>query len=433
MYILYSMTTKSIYFKRRALLTNTYTRTLFVIASGKEANRSHSVKYRFKPCANFSYLCGLHLSESLLLIIGKKTYLFSETPSDQIWGEHTEISNQDKYLLEGITIEPLSRLETLIKDSLGRFDRIAMTFGLDKDIENRIFAMVSYDRNFKKLLHNPITVCDSRLLIGQLRLKKDENEIEQLKEACARTSKVHRELMRIPLIGKTERQVSNWIEAHFLMEDMQWASYETIVGVGSRSTILHARASDLIIKNADSVLVDAGGEWKGYCADVTRVVPAGSGFSENQKSIYNIVLSAQKLVLRAIRPGTSLKDLHSIATESLIEGLVKKCHYKEALVRDNIKKLMPHSTSHWIGMDVHDPAPYIDDAGNEIRLSSGMTFTVEPGLYFRDSKEFAKYAGIGVRIEDNVVVTENGNEVLTDVPREVDEIEQLRVICENQN
>lgn len=421
----FRMTDSSTYLRRRILLGNTYSRTLFVIPSGDEAKRSHSVKFRFKPAADFSYLCGLHLSGSFLIILGSQTYLLQDTPHDQIWGEHTALASEDAPRLEGIILEPVSRMEDIILDLVGQFDRIAISLSRDQRVEDRLLSIISYDRRSRDRLRLPITLSDSRLLVGTIRLNKDEGEVAALKEASLRTSRVHRNLMRQPLIGKSERQVSNWVEAGFLMEDMQWISYETVVGAGDRSTILHARATDQIIKKDDWILIDAGGEWDGYCADVTRAFPANSVFTRPQRSVYSIVLEAQKLVIRSVRPGQTLQELHGLATQSLIEGLMKAGHSEE-VVRTKMNHLMPHSTSHWIGMDVHDPCPHLDDNGQALRLSPGMTFTVEPGLYFRERDEFREYLGIGVRIEDDVVVTEKGCEQLSSVPKEIEEIEQLR-------
>jgi Xaa-Pro aminopeptidase len=206
---------------------------------------------------------------------------------------------------------------------------------------------------------------------------------------------------------------------------MQWTAYETIVGSGDRSTLLHARATDKVVHDGELVLIDAGGEWCGYCADITRVVPAGGKFSAKQREIYQTVLIAQKAAIAKVRPSVTLQEIHAVATEALIEQLSRLGHAEDEL-RRNIGQLMPHSTSHWIGLDVHDPCPYVDDTGSLIRLQAGMSFTVEPGLYFRSKEIFPEFYGIGVRIEDDVVVTETGCEILTSAPKELEEVEFLR-------
>lgn len=410
---------------RRSTIGNTYSRTLFVIPSGSSAKRSHSVHYRFKPASDFVYLCGLHVSDALLLILGEKIYLLSEKNEDKVWGESHALTDEDTPLSKDIIFDSLSRLQDIVRDHIHEFDRIAISLNRDHGTEASLLSSISYDRKLRGRKGAPLAICDSRTLVGTARLVKSKEEILNLKEAGARSSKVHTLLMQQPLIGKTERQICNFIEAGFLLEDMQWTAYETVVGSGHRSTILHARATDRVVQDGDSVLIDAGGEWNGYCSDITRVLPAGRKFSEEQKHIYQVVLTAQKAALAAVKPGNTLKGIHDLGQEVLVEGLAR-LGLSESLVRQNMAELMPHSTSHWMGLDVHDPSPHMDDSGNPIRLGSGMCFTVEPGLYFRGSELFKRYDGIGVRIEDDVIVTESGCELLSAVPKEVEEIEQLR-------
>lgn len=348
-----------------------------------------------------------------------------ENHEDKIWGEGTVLTDDDISLSKGVIFESLNRLQEIVRGHINEIDRIAVSLNRDHNLENALFCALSYDRNLRGRKGSPIAICDSRTLVGTVRLTKSSEEIFNLKEAGARSSKVHRLLMQQPLIGKTERQISNFIEAGFLLEDMQWTAYETIVGSGNRSTLLHARATERVVQNGDSLVIDAGGEWHGYCSDITRVLPAGKTFSDKQKKIYQVVLKAQKAAIALVKPGTSLQEIHDLTKEVLIDGL-EHLKLSQDLVRQNIDRLMPHSTSHWMGMDVHDPCPYIDDSGAFVRLTSGMCFTVEPGLYFRFQEPFGEYNGIGVRIEDNVVVTNTGCELLSAVPKEVEEIEQIR-------
>lgn len=413
---------------RRSALGNTYSRTLFVIPSGSDAKRSHSVKYRFKPASDFSYLCGLHVADALLLILGEKTYLLSEKNEDKIWGENSALTDEDVLFSKDIIFESLSRLQDIVRDHIHEFDRMAISLCRDQHTETSLLSSISYDRKLRGRKGAPLVICDSRPLVGTVRLVKSSEEILSLKEAGARSSKVHTLLMQQPLIGKTERQISNFIEAGFLLEDMQWTAYETIVGSSRRSTILHARATDRLIQDGDSILVDAGGEWNGYCSDITRVLPAGRKFSQMQKQIYQVVLTAQKSALATVKPGNTLQEIHDLGQEVLIEELAR-LGLLGTLVRQSMGELMPHSTSHWMGLDVHDPSPYTDDSGGPMRLGSGMCFTVEPGLYFNGLEPFKKYNGIGVRIEDDVIVTESGCELLSAVPKEVEEIEQLRSLA----
>jgi len=384
-----------------------------VIPSGHGAHRSHSVQYRFKVASDFYYLSGLQISDAVLVIAGSKTFLLQNQNLDQVWGEFSGLSANDSSLLGDIQLESISNLQSVLNDLSGQFDRIAISFGRDQKVEDTVMQNIQFQRRGGRSRNYALEICDSRTLVGSLRAVKD------LKEAGLRSSKVHEALMQQKLVGQTEREISNWIEAQFLLENMQWPSYETIVGAGARSTILHARATDQIIQNNQLVLIDAGAEWKGYCADITRTLPSGLKFSVEQKYVYNIVLEAQKAALAMIRPEVTLQQIHERVFEVFNERLQTKIP---------LKQLMPHSTSHWIGLDVHDPCAYLDDQGNAIQFKAGMCFTVEPGLYFNQVEGFEKYNGIGVRIEDDVVVTNQGYELLTAVHKEIDEIEQLRAI-----
>lgn len=417
------MNNTNIYRNRKEALVQNYARTLFVIPSGHGAHRSHSVQYRFKVASDFFYLSGLQISDAVLVIAGKKVYLLQNEKQDQVWGEFSGLNKEDQALLIDVQLESIENLKKLIHDLSDQFDRIAVSFGRDQKVEETVLQAVQFQRRFGRSRSFALDVCDSRTLVGSIRLVKDQNELNHLKEAGYRSSVVHQSLMQQNLVGKSERQVSNWIEAQFLLQNMQWTSYETIVGSGSRSTILHARATDQVIQPNQLILVDAGAEWNGYCADITRTFPSGLKFSTEQKYVYEIVLEAQKAALHEVRPGTSLQKIHEKVLQVFQERLE---------IQGPLKRFMPHSTSHWLGLDVHDPCAYVDDRGQALLLKPGMTFTVEPGLYFNQIEGFEKLDGIGVRIEDDVVVTEKGYDLLTAVQKEVDEIEQLRAIGHSQ-
>ena len=398
------MTTTNHYQNKRHALTNRYSRTLFVIPSGQEAQRSHSVRYRFKVSSDFYYLCGLNLSDAILIIAGPQSYLVQKNDHDQIWGEHTSIDETEFHKLSGLMVENNLRLNEILQQLAPEFDRIAMPLSRAAKVEEVVMQEVAFSRKASRQRLRPIDLCDSRSLIGTLRTVKEPSEIELLKQAGQRSSAVHELAMRQSWVGRTERELSNFIEGHFLLQDMQFTSYETIVGSGNRAAILHARATDKVILKDELILVDAGAEWRGYCADITRTWPSGRAFSEKQRQVYSLVLQAQTHALKLIRPGVTLQEIHNTATSLLSE-------------------IMPHSTSHWIGLDVHDPCAYVDDRGDQVKLEVGMCFTVEPGLYAD---------GMGVRIEDDVVVTATGFEFLSTATKEIEEIEVLRAASDDK-
>ena len=421
------MNLTKIYEKRRQDLGETFSRTLFIISSGLEKPRSHSVFYKYKVPSDFFYFTGLSANpESVLIIFRQQAYLFLKEQDKQsvLWDGWNIFSDEEKNILGNLKIESLTRLNEFIQEQVRECDRISLPIGRDEYIDQMVFAIAKYNGAHGKRKSGMLMICDSRLLIGQMRMIKEPYEIEQLKIAGKKTSSSFVNLMKKSFVNHSEKEIGNWIELEFLKEDMAWTAYVTIVGSAERSTILHGRPTSKIIKDSEIVLIDAGGEWNGYCSDVTRVIPAGKRFSAEQRSIYRSVLEAQTDVIKSIHPGLTLKSLDTMARE-LLFGNLQRVGLDKSVLEEHIQDLMPHSTSHWIGLDVHDPAPYVDDAGKEMQLRAGMCFTIEPGVYFRQQK-FAEYFGIGVRIEDDVVVTETGCDLLTHVPKQVEEIEELR-------
>lgn len=402
------------YQNRRHRLGGLHPRTLFLISSGRVAARSHSVNHRFKTAGDFSYLTGLDAAEGVLLVLDDQAWLFSREENEPQWGEDHVI---DEESTRGLALLPRNALVGFLEKLQGGFDRIAMPINRDRALQGEVLDRLAYRRRAARSISNTPSLVDSSLLVGRLRLLKEPQEIELLREAGLRSSRVHELLRSRDLAGLTEREVANWIEAQFLLAGLEWPAYQTIVGSGARATILHARPTDRVIGRDELVLIDAGGEWRGYCADITRVFPAGGGFSDRQFEIYQVVLRAQREALKLVAPGASLSAIHLRAAEELQAGLEGLGLAREKL-RNAWAEISPHFTSHWIGRDVHDPSPHLADDGSEIVLQPGMCLTVEPGLYFRDGRVSAAHEGIGVRIEDNVVVTVDGHENLTTAPKD---------------
>jgi Xaa-Pro aminopeptidase len=345
------------------------------------------------------------------------------TKEDLVWGEDAPL---DGTRLGDIEFLPQEKLDGLVHALAAEADRIAAPVGRVDSIDRLLLSAIGYRRRGSLKLARVLALCDSRTLIGSLRHIKDEGEIELLRRAARATSFVHAQVMNQTLVGRSEREIANFIEAEFMKKGLQWTAYETIVGSGQRSTVLHARAGDRMIVEGEIVLIDAGGEWRGYCADVTRALPSGRRFTPAQRQVYSVVLEAQKLAIAAVAPGRTLGGIHELACNALREGLLA-LDLKWPNGKPDLNRLMPHGTSHWLGLDVHDPSPHLRDDGSEILLERGMCFTVEPGLYFRESEVAPLgYGGIGVRIEDDVVVGNQKADVLTSAPKEIDEIEALR-------
>ncbi|NDD04792.1 MAG: Xaa-Pro dipeptidase [Proteobacteria bacterium] len=266
-----------------------------------------------------------------------------------------------------------------------------------------------------------------------MRLIKSQQEIATLQIASNITAQAHTEAMRHCKPGMFEYEIEAALFHSFRAAGAGRLGYGSIVASGPNACVLHYVNNDRKMTDKDLLLIDAGAEFNYYTADITRCFPVGARFSPEQKEVYQSILLAQKECVAMARPGKTLKEIHHHAVEVLTEELkrlkVLKGSTKELIKSEAYRPYYPHGTGHWLGMDVHDIGRYYDkDYQDARKLKAGMVFTVEPGLYFApDSKAPAKLKGIGIRIEDDILITEKGHQVLTGaVPKEVEEIESLR-------
>jgi Xaa-Pro aminopeptidase len=262
-----------------------------------------------------------------------------------------------------------------------------------------------------------------------MRLLKEPGEIEIMRRAAEISCTAHREAARLCWDGNYEYELEAALGHAFRRLGGSGPAYGTIVGGGKNATILHYVVNDQKLRGGDLCLVDAGVELEGYASDVTRTYPVGGRFEGPGREVYEVVLAAQDAALAACRPGTTLPDIHKITVRCLIEGMVSlgllTGTVDDLFKSESYREYYMHGTSHWIGLDVHDAGSYTTK-GKALKLSPGMTFTVEPGLYIPadDASAPEHLRGIGVRIEDDVLVTENGIENFNHaIPKKLDEIE----------
>jgi Xaa-Pro aminopeptidase len=277
----------------------------------------------------------------------------------------------------------------------------------------------------------PTAILDPSVQLHETRLRKNSAEIALLRQAAAISAAGHVAAMEQCRPGMYEFQLEAIVEGTFRERGASGTAYPSIVGAGFNSTILHYNTNRQQIHDGDLVLIDAGAEYQGFCGDITRTFPANGRFTRPQQAIYEAVLHANEEVIRLVRPGVSWTALHERAVEVLTDSLLSlgllAGDRREAIEKGTYRRFFMHRTGHWLGMDVHDVGAYRTRDSWRI-LEPGMVFTVEPGLYFSPGTEglLPEFANIGVRIEDDVVVTETGCEVLTSgVPKQVAEIEQI--------
>jgi Xaa-Pro aminopeptidase len=308
-------------------------------------------------------------------------------------------------------------------------------FAVDKALDQEILHYLSNQRVRRlKTAYPPHTIIDPTVIIGEMRLHKSAEEIQYMQRAADISAEAHVEAMKRTRPGMNEFQVESLIEAFMRENGASGVAYNSIIGGGENATILHYVENNRPLKDGDLILIDAGAEYNGYAADITRTFPVNGKFTQAQRDVYDVVLDVQLKCIEYTTVGNTVKGRQEYSIELLTEGM-KKLGLLKGKTKDLIKnkaymKYYMHGVGHYLGMDVHDAGRYFTDqtARNSRPFAPGMVLTVEPGLYIPpdDRSAPAKYRGIGVRIEDDVVVTEDGNINLTaKVPKDPDEVETV--------
>jgi len=324
----------------------------------------------------------------------------------------------------------VAEMEAKLEEYLARGGTLWYRLGFSPEWDERVVRILQKLRaRIRTGVRAPDTVRDSGTVLHELRLVKSPEEVERLRRAAEITAEAHMAARRDGRPGAREYQVQSEIEYAFRRRGGTGPGYGTIVATGPNATVLHYRAGDAELKAGELCLVDAGGEFGLYTADVTRTFPVSGEFTKAQRKAYDVVLAAQEAGISAVRPGVTIDALHDLVVRKLVEGMIAigllQGKPEERIADGSYKKYYMHRTSHWLGMDVHDVGPYHVD-GNSRALAPGNVITVEPGLYVAsdDAGAPAEFRGIGIRIEDDILVTKDGHENLTAaVPKLPDEVE----------
>lgn len=413
---------------------------IVIVPNKSPAIRSHDVEYLFKPDPDFFYLTGFDEPHSVC-ILKKHTqnkhsfilFVEEKVKEKEIWvGKITGIpSAKSKYKAdESYSIKDFRQN---LKSHLLGFENVYFPVGKDKDLTNLISNIVNELRNSNRAGKKaPKTIIDSREMIHNCRLIKDSYEIECLKKACEITKDAHMLAMTCARPGMYEYELEALIEYKFKSSGSSGPAYPSIVGSGNNATTLHYIKNNKKIQKNDLVLIDAGCEFNNYAADLTRTYPVTKKFTSEQKDIYEIVLEAQLKTIAQVKKGKTFKNAFDKSVSVIVDGLKElkllKGSKEEIIKKKKYKKFYMHNIGHWLGLDVHDAGPYLDIKNSSIKLAPGMVMTVEPGIYIsNEEKDVPKgFRGIGIRIEDDVLITKSGNKVLTEgIPKTVDEIEAL--------
>jgi Xaa-Pro aminopeptidase len=411
--------------------------TVAVLPNAPVANRNRDVDYPYRSDSNFHYLTGFDEPESVLVLIpgrehGEYILFCRERDLDkEIWdgyraGQDGAINNfgaDDSY--------PISDLDDILPGLLEDKEKVYYTMGNQPSFDQHMVSWLNHLRQASRSgKHSPTEIIELEHCLNELRLFKSSQEIKAMKQVAKASVQAHIRAMQFTKPGKWEYEVEAEIIHEFMKHGCRSPAYLSIVGGGENGCILHYIENNAKLKNNDLLLIDAGAEYECYAGDITRTFPVNGKFSPAQAALYQVVLDAQKAAIAAVKPGNHWNQPHEVAVEVLTQGLVVLGILKgdvAQLIEDAAyREFYMHRTGHWLGMDVHDVGDY--KVGGEWRLlEPGMVLTVEPGLYIRDQAHVdKKWHFTGIRIEDDVLVTKDGCEVLTEAaPKEIDEIEAL--------
>ena len=421
--------------RRRRLVEAMGPDAVAILLGARAATRSADTQYPFRQDSDFWYLTGFgHPNAAAVLRTtpGPAYTLYVEPRLRE-----AEIWTGRRPGVEGAVREfgayeafPSADLVGAVPKLLEGARRVYHVLGRDPALDRALVEALEQMRLRSRAgLVPPAEIVDPRAIVHEMRLVKEDDELEILRRAAAISAEAHREAARLAHGGHYEYELAAVLDYTFRRRGASGPAYETIVGGGPNACVLHYVANDQKLENGQLVLIDAGCELEGYASDVTRTYPVGGRFEGPARAIYEAVLDAQRAALAVARPGATLKQVHDTSvrrlTENLIElGLVEGAP-DEAIAREAFKPFFMHQTSHWLGLDVHDAGAY-SVGGRPRELAPGMVFTVEPGLYVAPDAETAepRFRGLGVRIEDDVAVTADGCEVLTAaIPKDPEDVE----------
>ena len=419
-----------------------------ILSTSKEMTRNSDCFFPFRHDSYFYYLTGFSEPEAVLVLVAGKTdqsilFCREKNPEREIWDGfcHGPTAAQHAFAFEAaFAIDKLDlELPRLLSDAQTVFHTQGYHNHLDEQLQRSINAVRSKSRSGVSAPH--ITI-DLHSILNEMRLFKDSHEIALMQKAAGISAVAHRRAMQITCPGMFEYELEAEMLHEFRRQGAQSPAYGPIVATGENACVLHYSANNARIKVGDMILIDAGCEFDSYASDVTRTFPANGKFSKPQKTLYELVLCAQAEALRHAVVGARYQDGHNAAVAVLTQGMLdtglldrnKVVSLEDAIGSNAFRQFYMHGTGHWIGMDVHDVGAYREPLADPVtrekpyrQLHSGMALTIEPGIYVRPAEGVPEqYWNIGIRIEDDIIITETGPLNLSvDTPKTVSEIEAL--------
>lgn len=421
--------------RRKQLMRMASEDAIIILPSAPERIRSNDTHYPYRQDSDFWYLTGFSEPEAVLVMIPGRKH-----------GEHLLFCrerNSEREAWDGPRIGPEGSVETLGMDDAYSIDdlddilpgllegrrRVYYHFGRDKEFDLKLIGWLNRVRTHMRMgAEPPHEFLELGHLLHECRLFKSKDEIKLMQRSADIAAVAQIAAMQVTRPGLYEYEIEATLQ-YCYRKNNAVASYEPIVGAGANACVLHYRANNARLNDGDLVLCDAGAEYGYYASDITRTWPVNGTYSKEQRMLYQIVLDAQTAALSKARVGQAWIAVHEAAVEVLTEGLLSlgllKGSLKQNLQTGDYKKFYMHKTGHWLGLDVHDVGEY-KIAGDFRELEAGMVFTIEPGLYIPSDMKGVpeKYRGIGIRVEDDILITVKGPEILSDqAPRTIDDVE----------
>ena len=424
--------------RRKKLMDMMGNESVAIIPTANVYIRNRDVEFPFRPDSDFYYLTGYPEPEAVAVLIPDRhqgeyvLFCRENDPVMETWnGKRAGIDGAVE-IYGADDAFPIDDMDEILPGLLENQERIYYTMGTNVSFDQRVLGWVNQVRKRARTgVNAPDEFVSLNHFVHEMRLYKSRSEVAAMRKAAKISSRAHIRAMQYCRPGLMEYQVEAELKYVFMQSGARDPAYPPIVGGGANSCILHYTENDQPLRSGDMLLIDAGGEYRGYASDISRTFPVNGKFSTAQRQVYEVVLQAQLAAINKVRPGNHWNEPHEAAVQVLTEGMVD-LGILRGKIRDLIKnqeytKIYMHRTGHWLGMDVHDVGDYKVE-GEWRTFEPGMVLTVEPGIYLpAGSKGLArKWWNIGIRIEDDVLVTRNGHDVLSkDAPKTIADIETV--------
>ena len=432
------ITNKEYSARRKEIMSLMHSNSIAIISAAPEKVRSRDTHYPYKQNVNLSYLCGFPEPESVLVLIPGRAqgemvlFCRDKDPLRETWDGYREGPEGAVSNFGADDAFPIADIDDILPNLIEGKDRLYYAIGKDPEFDRHLMDWVNHVRNQRgNGALPPGEFVDLDHFINEMRLFKTAGELKIMRKAAEISVSAHSRAMKASKPGLFEYQLQAEIEHEFAVHGSAGAAYTSIVGGGKNGCILHYIENRDALKGGDLVLIDAGCEYQNYAADITRTFPVNGKFSDEQAAIYDIVLQAQTDAIAVIGPGIEYNKTNEATVLAITQGLVDlgilHGDVDELIASEAHREFYMHGAGHWLGMDVHDVGDYKIDGQWRV-YEPGMVVTIEPGIYIAPGNPNVdkKWHGIAVRIEDDIVVTKDGNENITaGVPKKRDEIEAL--------